>query len=96
MQGCAAPRSVDFQRLRSASGQHSRAYVFPRSVLYAVPRLRVYAFTRAEYRGRGRRRDHGATTGRVILPVRAAGRGWRRDSGTTWKWLDMTDEEITR
>jgi hypothetical protein len=32
----------------------------------------------------------------VILPVRAAGRGWRRDGGTTWKWLDMTEEEITR
>ena len=55
--------------------------------------LRVPAFTRAEYRGGGRRRDHGATTGRVILPVRAAGRGWRRDRGTTWKWLDMTEEE---
>jgi hypothetical protein len=62
-------------------------------VLYAVPRLRVYAFTRAEYRGGGRLPGHGATTGRVILPVRAAGRGWRRDRGTTWKWLDMTEEE---
>ena len=54
---------------------------------------RVSAFTGAEYRGGGRRRDHGATTGRVILPVRAADRGWQRDSGTTWKWLDMTEEE---
>ena len=60
------------------------------------PALRVTAFTRAEYRVGGRRPDHGATSGRVILPVRAAGRGWRRDRGTTWKWLDMTDEEITR
>ena len=34
-------RSVDFQRLRPASGQHARAYVSPRSVLYAFPRLRV-------------------------------------------------------
>ena len=59
------------------------------------PALRVPAFTRAEYRVGGRRRDHGATTGRAILPVRAAGRGWRRDRGTTWKWLDMTEEEIT-
>ena len=40
-----------------------------------------------------RRPDHGATSGRVILPVRAADRGWQRDSGTTWKWLDMTEEE---
>ena len=59
------------------------------------PALSVPAFTRAEYRVGGRRRDHGATTGRAILPVRAAGRGWRRDRGTTWKWLDMTEEEIT-
>ena len=59
------------------------------------PALRVPAFTRAEYRGGGRRRDHGATTGRAILPVRAAGRGWRRDGRTTWKWLDMAEEEIT-
>ena len=57
------------------------------------PALRVPAFTRAEYKIGGRRPDHGATTGRVILPVRAAGRGWRRDRGTTWKWLDMTEEE---
>jgi hypothetical protein len=39
MPGCAAV--VDFQRLRPASGRHARAYVFPRSVLYAFPRLRV-------------------------------------------------------
>ena len=57
------------------------------------PALRVTAFTRAEYRVGGRRPDHGATSGRVILPVRAAGRGWRRDRGTTWKWLDMAEEE---
>lgn len=36
-------------------------------------RFRVSAFRRAVYRGGGRRRDHGATTGRGILPVRAAG-----------------------
>jgi hypothetical protein len=41
MPGCAGPRLVDFQRLRRASGRHARAYVSPRSVLYAFPRLRV-------------------------------------------------------
>jgi hypothetical protein len=41
MQGCSAPWSVDFQRLRPASGRHARAYVSPRSLLYAFPRLRV-------------------------------------------------------
>ena len=40
-----------------------------------------------------RRPDYEATIGRAILPVRAADRGWQRDSGTTWKWLDMTEEE---
>jgi hypothetical protein len=27
--------------VRAASGRHARAYVFPRSLLYAFPRLRV-------------------------------------------------------
>ena len=47
MQGCAAPWSVDFQRLRPASRRHARAYVFPRSLLYAFPRLRVLSIETA-------------------------------------------------
>jgi hypothetical protein len=47
MQGCAAPRSVDFQRLGPASGRHARAYVSPRSLLYAFPRLRVLSIEAA-------------------------------------------------
>jgi hypothetical protein len=47
MQGCAAPWSVDFQRLRPASRRHARAYVFPRSLLYAFPRLRVLSIESA-------------------------------------------------
>ena len=88
MQGCAAPRLVDFQRLRPASGRRQGGMRAPTC-------LHVPCFTRAEYRGGGRRRDHEATIGRAILPVRATGRGWRRDGGTIWKWLDMTEEEIT-
>jgi hypothetical protein len=90
------PRTLIRSRFADAGMRRPAVGRFPKAE--AVPcftRSRVYAFTGAEYRGGGRRRDHGATIGRVILPVRAAGRGWRRDSGTTWKWLDMTDEEIT-
>jgi hypothetical protein len=47
MQGCAAPRLVDFQRLRPASGRHARAYVSPRFLLYALPRLRVLSIEAA-------------------------------------------------
>ena len=47
MPGCAGPRLVDFQRLRRASGRHARAYVSPRSVLYAFPRLRVLSIEAA-------------------------------------------------
>ena len=39
------------------------------------PALSVSVSTRVEYKGDGRRLDHGATTGRAILPVRGAGRG---------------------
>ena len=91
-------RFADAGMRRPAVGRFPKAEAGVRAAcarlrVSTFPALSVPAFTRAEYRVGGRRRDHGATTGRAILPVRAAGRGWRRDRGTTWKWLDMTEEE---
>ena len=93
-------RFPDAWMRRAAVGRFPKAEVGVRAAcarlrVSTFRALRVPAFTRAESRGGGRRPDHGATTGRVILPVRGVGRGWRRGSGTTWKWLDMTEEEIT-
>ena len=91
-------RFADAGMRRPAVGRFPKAEAGVRAAcarlrVSTFPALSVPAFTRAEYRVGGRRRDHGATTGRAILPVCAAGRGWRRDRGTTWKWLDMTEEE---